>query len=276
MRASEISVAPDHDRGLHRLRDWLRQRCGMDYPDHKILLLKSRLQGLTDRLKLANLDQLAEQALGNANSEVASLVVQVASTNHSFFYRETDVLGVITSTVLAELSSRNDLRIWSAAASSGEEAYTVAIMLAETLGLESARRRISILGTDISANVVAEAERGIYGHSKLENVDHALLQKYFKPVTPGQLAVSSEVKSLCTFRRLNLKARPWPFRRTFDVVLCRNVLYYFERPDQIATLEAIYEVTTPRGWLLTSVTETLRNLGTKWEQVQPGVYRRGP
>lgn len=263
------------DRGLYRLRDWLRLRCGMDYPDHKILLLKSRLQSLSDRLRLRGLDHLAELALADANSQAAALVVQVASTNHTFFYREVDVLEVITSQILLELRSRDDIRIWSAAASSGEEAYTVAIMLAEALGLEAARRRIAILGTDISAHVVAEAERGVYAHSKLENVDHALLQKYFKPVAPGQLGVSRDIKALCTFRRLNLKARPWPFRRPFDVVLCRNVLYYFERPDQIATLEAMYEATAPHGWLMTSVTETLRSLGTPWSQVSPGIYRRG-
>ena len=75
---------------------------------------------------------------------------------------------------------------------------------------------------------------------------------------------------------MNLKATPYPFRRMFQVVFCRNVLYYFDREHQIATLESLYEVTEPGGWLLTSITEAIRDLGTRWETVTSGVYRKLP
>ena len=79
---------------------------------------------------------------------------------------------------------------------------------------------------------------------------------------------------MCTFRRLNLKAQPFPFRRPFDIIFCRNVLYYFDREQQRRTLEALYEVTEPGGWLLTSVTESVRDLGTRWCWVGGGIYRK--
>jgi chemotaxis protein methyltransferase CheR len=260
--------------GIERLRSWLRDRCAIDYPAHKVALLQSRLQRVADRCQVGDLDKLADLALSDTNGSIAALVVQAASTNHSYFYREPQVLEHIVQEVLPALSGRSDIRIWSAAASTGDEAYTVAMMAADALGLEAARRRVSILGTDISAPVIAAAESGLFVEGKLEKVPPSALQTYFRPAGSGQFAVADAIMGMCTFRRLNLKVRPWPFRRPFDVVLCRNVLYYFNRADQQATLEAIYDVTEPGGWLLTSVTETVRDLRTRWAQVAPGIYRR--
>ena len=79
---------------------------------------------------------------------------------------------------------------------------------------------------------------------------------------------------MCTFRRLNLKAAPYPFAKGFNVIFCRNVLYYFDRQHQFQILEQLYDVTEPGGWLLTSLTEVVRDLGTRWQPVTNAVYRR--
>ena len=171
---------------------------------------------------------------------------------------------------------QQEIRVWSAAASTGDEAYTIAIIAAERWGVLQARRRIAILGTDISDPVIGQAEEGVYGSTHLEHVPDDLLQRYFRPCGIGQHAIQEDIRKMCTFRRLNLKAYPYPFRGSFDVIFCRNVLYYFDKDHQVKTLEALYEVARPGGWLLTSVTEAVRDLHTRWVSLGSGIHRKLP
>ena len=166
------------------------------------------------------------------------------------------------------------MHIWSAASATGDEAYTLAILAAEALGPAQAANRVYILGTDISAPVIKRAESGVYDMSHLEHTPEHLLKRYFEPVGLGEFRVVSHIRRMCTFRRLNLNAHPFPFRRSFDIVFCRNVLYYFEREQQRRALEALYGVTEPGGWLLTSLTELVRDMGTRWCWVGGGIYRK--
>ncbi len=258
--------------GYNTIRDWLSQRCGMSYSEKKRELLTQRLNRVLSRFALVDLDALAVQLRNEEAVELQLAVIHAASTNHTFFFREPQVLDYFRENILAPMSPTG-LRIWSAAASSGDEAYTLAIMATEMLG-PLAPSRVVILGTDISLPVVTGAEAGIYGPSHLEHVPQAILERYFTPAGMGQYQVIPSIRRMCMFRRLNLKAAPYPFRKGFHVIFCRNVLYYFERSHQAQILEQLYDVTEPGGWLLTSVTEVVRDLRTRWQPVTTGVYRR--
>lgn len=266
---------PDAE-AYERIRTWLYARAGMFYPERKQELLVHRLARVLDRFGIRNMLALAECIEGGAREDVARAVIDAASTNHTYFFREPQVLNYFRDQILPGLAQRSDIRVWSAAASSGDEAYTIAIIAAEALGRLQAIRRLSILGTDISEPVLARAESGIYGKSHLEHTAPELRTRYFKPCGIDQLQVQLDIRSMCTFRRLNLKATPFPFRNAFSVIFCRNILYYFDKAHQLAALEAIYDVTEPGGWLLTSVTESVRELGSRWHPVDTGVYRRLP
>lgn len=259
--------------GYEEIRGWLSTRCGIAYPEHKRDLLRQRLARVTHRFSYSDLNELSTNLIKNAVHDVQIAVMHAASTNHTYFYREKDVLDRFAKEILPTFANRNELRIWSAAASSGDEAYTIAMIAAETLG-PSFLQRLKILGTDISEPVIHRAEEAIYSSNNLEHMDPSLRTKYFKPTGIEQFRVNSEIRDTCTFRRLNLKATPYPFQNSFQVVFCRNLLYYFDRHDQIATLNALYEVTEPGGWLITSVTESIRDLGTPWKQVAAGIHRR--
>lgn len=262
------------DAGYERIRIWLRESCGIHYTDKKKELLAQRLARVIDQFGLATLDELASCIEIGQREDIQLAVMHAASTNHTFFFRETQVLDFFSKTVLPSLAHRSDLRIWSAAASTGDEAYTLAILAAEAFGAERAASRISILGTDISAPVIKHAESATYNDHHLEHTPEHLLKRYFERVDGEQLKVIPTIRGMCTFRRLNLKAQPFPFRRPFDVVFCRNVLYYFDRDHQRRTLEALYDVTEPGGWLLTSVTESVNDLNTRWRSSGHGIYRR--
>jgi chemotaxis protein methyltransferase CheR len=265
--------SPD-DSGYERIRTWLNARCGIYYAEKKKELLSQRLARVLERFGLSDLEELADCVETGQKGDVEQAVVDVASTNHTYFFREPQVLDYFSNTILPNLAHKPALHIWSAAASTGDEAYTLAILAAEIMGPEQAASRVSILGTDISAPVIKRAEAAVYGAAHLEHAPEYLLQRYFEPAEAGDLRVVPHIQRMCTFRRLNLKARPFPFHRPFDVVCCRNVLYYFDRVNQRRTLEALFDVTERGGWLLTSVTESVRDLGTRWCWVGGGIYRK--
>jgi chemotaxis protein methyltransferase CheR len=258
---------------FNRIRAWLNKRCGMHYPEKKQALLLQRLTRICEKHKFSNLVELAN-ALDDVDlQELHSQVIDAASTNHTYFFREPQVLNYFRDRILPTLNS-NDVRIWSAAASTGDEAYTIAMIAAEANGIEWAKNNLSILGTDINKTVIAHAERAIYRQTALEHTNCAILKRYFESMSDGQHRVNKQIRNMCTFRTMNLKTQPYPFTRSFDVVFCRNVLYYFDEAHQQEIVENIYNVTKDGGWLLTSVTVTLRHLKTRWINVATGVYRK--
>ncbi|OYU17533.1 MAG: chemotaxis protein CheR [Rhodobacteraceae bacterium PARR1] len=259
--------------GCEAIRDWLTQRCGIHYPQHKTDLLRQRLTRVQRAFTLNDLGEMARRLSSEANHDLQLAVMHAASTNHTYFFRETEVLEAFRTKVLPTLAGRDEIRIWSAACSTGDEAYTLAIMVAETLGF-AALKRLQILGTDISAPVVQQAESAVFSEQRLDRIPPDLRRRYFDSVGIAQYRIKPELRAACTFRQMNLKTMPYPFRKTFQAVFCRNILYYFERHDQTATLNAIYDVTEPGGWLTTSVTENIRDLPTRWIPTDNGIYRK--
>ncbi|MDO9107345.1 MAG: protein-glutamate O-methyltransferase CheR [Methylovulum sp.] len=261
--------------GYQRICEWLQIRSGITYQEKKKLLLVQRMQRVCETCGISGIDALADLIESNNNQDIQLKVLHAATTNHTYFFREPQVLDFFRDTILPTLPY-NSGRIWSAAASTGNEAYTLAMIAAQTRGRDWAKNNLTILGTDISEVVIAHAEAGIYNASHVDQIPQSVLNGYFDPVGMGQYRVQDDLRRLCTFRRLNLKVSPYPFNKRFHAVFCRNVLYYFDREHQKDIVEAIYDVTEPGGWLLTSVTESLRDLETRWVPVQSGVYRKVP
>ena len=260
--------------GTEVIRGWLAQHCGIHFPEHKLDQLRQRLAKVQREFGVPDLAVMAGK-LDMADSTALQLaVMHAASTNHTYFFRETDVLDIFRTQVLPGLALRDEIRIWSAACSTGDEAYTLAMIVAETLGVPALRRTM-ILGTDISSPVVAEAEAATYPANRLDRIAPDLRSRWFEPTETGRFRVRADLRDVCTFRQMNLKMLPYPFRHSFQAVFCRNVLYYFERDDQIATLRALYDVTEPGGWLFTSVTENVREVCHPWQPVANGVFRKG-
>ena len=255
------------------ISSWLSARCGIVFPEHKAAVLRQRLSRVNQSFAYSDLTELARGLLDEGNEDVQLAVMHAASTNHTYFYREPEVLERFKSIVVPEIQNDRHIRIWSAAASSGEEAYTIAMLMGEECG-EDILSKLYILGTDLSGPVIQQAEDGIYNNKQIAGTERLLVSKYFTPLSPDMFLVKDKIKNCCTFRRMNLKAQPYPFVNPFHVVFLRNILYYFDREDQRATLEAVYEVTEPGGWLITSVTESIRDLNTRWETVATGIHRR--
>lgn len=258
---------------FERIRLWLGDRCGIHYPDHKRDTLLQRLERLLRTHGCESLETLAAQILTHDNYDLQLAAIQAAATNHTYFFREPEVLDQVRREVLPQFAQRSELRFWSAACSSGDEAYTLAMLVAETLGME-ALNRLTILGTDISDSMIRIAESGVFPNRQVDPTPPLLLTRYFRPHDSQSVSVAPDLRRVCTFRRFNLIQRPYPMSRGFQIVFLRNVLYYFDREDQIRTLEAVWDVTEAGGYLVTSVTEAVRDLTPLWTPVCPGISRK--
>ncbi|MCL4395463.1 MAG: protein-glutamate O-methyltransferase CheR [Chloroflexi bacterium] len=268
------TVPAEEQPHLDSIRQWIYSHTGLHFGDKKHFTLYRRLQTVCWRMGIPSLQEMDRQLREQGASLLAVQVVCAVSTNHTFFFRELEVLQHLQAKILPQLPQNEEWRVWSAAAASGEEAYTIAILLADALGIERARHKVSILGTDISHPMVDQAEHAVYDQARMELVPPELVRRYFEPVGLGQWRVNPALRQMCTFRRMNLQSMPWPFKNPFHVVVCRNVLYYFDVPEQKRLVEEIYDWTAPGGWLLTSVTETLSGQSTRWRKIDVGLFRK--
>jgi chemotaxis protein methyltransferase CheR len=273
--STDPSAVPEEDRRhLESIRQWIYSQTGLQYGPRKYVLLYKRLQAFCWRSKIQNLAELDERLHGPTAAQIAPDLVCVVSTHHTFFFREPAVLHRFQQSIIPSLPAKERWRVWSAATSSGEEAYTVAILVGEALGWAQALERCAVLGTDLSASMVGEAERGVYPSGRLELVSPDQKARCFEHVTPDKWQVSATLRQMCTFRRLNLQTTAWPFNKPFHVILCRNVFYYFDLDHQQQLAERLYDAASPDGWLITSVTETMHGLQTRWRRVQAGIFHK--
>lgn len=264
----------DDQLALLKIRDWIESQMGIAYRPGALSILNSRLQQFCYEQNFDSLSHLY-QLLNNGQSARFSIkLAQTVSTTHTYFYREPEILESFVQRILPQLEHEANIRIWSAAASSGQEAYTLAILMAEALGISNANRRVQILGTDINANMIRHAERGVYTQDQLKEVPECIRARYFSPVGMGQYQLLSELRNMCTFRRLNLTNTDWPFQRLFHIVFCRNVLYYFLPAQQEFVVNEIYKHTQAGGYLFTSLTESLSKLETPWNKIDHAIYTK--
>lgn len=255
---------------LQALRQWVKTHFGIVFTEDQHDLFRTRIEGFCRELGVG-----AEVVLARTISGDRALMLRLAeavSTNHTFFFREGEIFTHFSQEVLNGFTD-GPLRIWSAACSSGDEAYTLAMLCRERFG-EDARARVKILGTDISERQLRAAEQGFFPLHQLGQLPGDRLGRWFRPAGLGQYQVAEELRKMCTFRRLNLTQPPWPFEQKFHVIFLRNVLYYFEPPTRRRIIEACHEIAEPGAWLITSLTEPMLDLVTSWAPVRPAVYRK--
>jgi chemotaxis protein methyltransferase CheR len=254
------------------LRVWVRRQFGISYANENCDVFTSRVADLCAELGLTAEALLARVAGGD--TRCSRRLAEAVSTNHTFFFRERDVFTYFSQTIAPTLSSSGPIRLWSAAASSGEEAYSIAIALAASLGA-GALERVRLLGTDISDRQIQAAERGMYSNAQLGETTPAQVGIWFRPAEQGQLEIAPALKRVCSFRRMNLIQFPWPFEQRFHVIWMRNVLYYFEPPLRARVLEAAFDAAEPGAWLITSLTEPMLDSHTRWTSIKPAIFRKG-
>ena len=199
------------------------------------------------------------------------------STNHTYFMREEEHFRYFRGVVLPELTGRvrdKDLRIWSAGCSSGEEAYTLAMIIDEFFGKEKLFWDTKILATDISSRVLEEAKKGVYSNDELAVLPSSWRLSYFTAFDKESSIISDRIKNEVIFRRFNLMEKSFPFRKKFHVVFCRNVMIYFDAETKRKLINKFYEITEPGGYLFIGHSESINRNETGYKYVMPALYRK--
>ena len=272
-------LIPITDAEFHSIRDLVSQRLGIILSDQKKNLVVGRLQKKLKEHGFTHFkqyyDMLTSDKTGDALTELANQI----TTNHTFFFREPAHFDFFKSDILPwmvkEHKARkdNDLRIWCAAASSGEEPYTLIITLLEFFGADYKNWNCGLLATDVSEKALAAAVEGVYVNARLEGVPPAMLRKYFTKAPDGY-AITDQLRKEVTYRKFNLMSKTLPFKKKFDCIWCRNVMIYFDTPTKHELVNRMYDVAVKGGYLLIGHSETLDRSQTKWKYVKPAVYRK--
>jgi len=268
------------DKEFRQLRELIHAHTGIALSEHKRALVCSRL---AKRLRYHGLQRYADyyDLLTQHDPEGQELVAMINSitTNKTDFFREPHHFRFLADEVFPSYrrnpSRIRPLRLWSAAASTGEEAYSLAITALEAMP-SCNEQDIRILATDIDTEVLSRAENGIYAMEQANPIPHALLQRYFLKghgEHEGKVMAKPVLKALIHFARLNLLDDPWPMHGPFDVILCRNVLIYFDKPTQQKLFQRMGAMLRNGGYLLLGHSEAMHGLSDFFKPVGHSIYQ---
>jgi len=249
------------------VRDLIYNFSGLFFAADNRFLLERRLSQRLAHHQLATFHDYYYYLRYDLNREQElSDIMDLLTTNETYFFRESFQLKAFTDEIIPELaaskSARGDrtLRIWSAGCSTGEEPYTIAMLLLEKA--ELAGWKIEIIGTDISQRVLHQARKGVYGNSSFRVTEPAFKNRYFHEQDGGH-RVADRIRELVTFSRLNLYDQSrFLFLGKMDIVFCRNVIIYFDQPAKKRVIDNFYSTLNPGGFLLLGHSESLMNITT--------------
>ena len=254
-------------------------KAGISIKPGKEALVTARVAKRLRALSLPDPESYLRYLEQDGSGEELTRFLDVISTHFTSFFREPDHFEYLQAELAARLSEgARRLRVWSAAASTGEEPYSMAMTALEVRGLERADFRI--LATDIALDTLRQAAQGCYPAARMEPVSPERRARYFTrqkgaSEAEGELwEAKPELKSCIAFRRLNLSEPPFPMQGPFDVVFCRNVLIYFDQPTRQRLITAVEGLLRPGGLLCIGHTETLSGIRSGLAMQRPSVFRR--
>ena len=261
------------DELFKQLRTYIYERTGIFFADNKKYLLESRLNR---RLTALGVDSFGGyyHALtnGSAGAELPHLINAI-TINETFFFRNEPQFAALQDYILPEVISRaraagtNRIRVWSAAASTGEEPYTIAMIIKDKIQARFPSVRFEILATDINTQVLDIARRGLYKEYSIRNVPREYMQKYFRS-DADRFYLHEDVKSMVEFRQLNLFDRTsLKLMRNFDVVIAANVLIYFDFNSKQSVVSSVYNSLNKGGYFFVGYSETLYGLSQAFKPV---------
>lgn len=270
-------LKPLADREFQYLSSLVYQYCGINLHEGKRELVRARL---CKRLRELNLDSFVDYCryLQEKNPpEEITLLLDTLSTNLTSFFREKqhfDFLQRELPNLLRQKKTKGSsrLRLWSTACSSGEEPYSMALVVAEAIVSTGVHCDVKILATDISSSMLRRAEAGCYSQERVKDNSPALKFKYFQ-YEDGQYTVNPELKKIIAFRKLNVIG-PWPFQGPFDVIFCRNMMIYFDKETQLELVGRLHQCLTEDGYLFVGHSESLIGISHAFRHIQPTVYQR--
>lgn len=267
------------DDDFERLSNFVYQQSGIKMPQIKRIMLQSRLQKRLRELRIESFKEYADFVFspeGQKNEIIHML--DVVSTNKTDFYREPVHFDFLKNNILPDFIAENDkpFKVWSAGCSSGEEPYTIAITLNE-FKIQHPKLSYTILGTDISTQILQKAAMAIYKEDRVVNIPFELKKKYFlrsKNRENKTVRVVKELRNSVQYQRLNFMDTSYQIPGVFDVIFCRNVLIYFNREAQEEVIMKLCHKLKSGGYLIIGHSESIIGLDLPLKQIKPTIYKR--
>ncbi len=249
---------------------------GLDLTPDKQPLVAARLSKTVRVLGLESFADYYNHVVNDRSGHALTCMVDQLTTNHTGFFREGAHFDFLRSTILPQLGHR-EARIWSAACSSGEEPYSIAISIAESQG-PGAANRVQVLASDISMRALARAHRAVFSEERLQDIPQSLLRRYFLRSTRAgarSYRIKDEIRAMVSFEQINLM-KSFATLQEFCVIFCRNVMIYFDKATQQGLITALLQHLEPGGYLLIGHAESLNGIEHPLEYVAPATWRMPP
>jgi chemotaxis protein methyltransferase CheR len=260
-----------------RIQRFLKSRYGIDMSNKKEIV-NGRLENYVQSAGFKDYGSFMNAVESDYTGNIERELVNLLSTNHTFFMREFEHFNFMRNEVLPWLkvkeAARKDLYIWCGAASTGQEPYMTAMLLMDFFGLEHTAWDTKVLATDISTDALRQAVRGVYSVEQIQALPDNWKRRFLKASADGEsYEIKKEVKEQVIFRQFNLMD-PFPFKKKMHVIFLRNVMIYFDHETRARLINKIYDTLEPGGYLFIGRTETLDRNGCRFQMVQPSIFRK--
>ncbi len=264
------------DKEFEQFQSLIYQQVGITLDTPKKSLLTSRLGKRLRELELSSYQAYYDRVSEKGGEEELVRLVDLISTNKTDFFREPVHFDFLREHIVPQAQATRTLRIWSSASSSGEEPYTIAMTLNDAIP-DRSMWDLKILASDISTRVLAKAASGIYEEERVVQLPQDVVRRHFlrgKGPQDGKFKVRKHLAEMIAFRRINLMATAFPIRTPLDVIFCRNVMIYFDRPTQAALIGKFYRYLRPGGFLFIGHSESLQWIEHQFTYVKPTIYQK--
>lgn len=266
------------DQNFEFIRKLALEHTGIVLSDHKRQMVYSRLARRLRKLRMDSFDHYCD-IISDMDEPEHKEFINAITTNLTAFFREPHHFEFLAKTLIPELQQRKQrrIRIWSAGCSSGDEPYSIAITLLESLPKPESWD-VKILATDLDSNMLATAAQGVYEQKRIEGLTQKQRNKYFlkgRGEHEGLAAVHPDVRGLITFKQLNL-LDDWPMKGPFDLIFCRNVVIYFNKDTQRVLFSRYARLLGNQGYLIIGHSESLYKVSDQFTSIGRTIYRKNP
>jgi chemotaxis protein methyltransferase CheR len=265
------------EKEFKQLADYIKSNYGIHLKEEKMTLVTGRLHNVLLQAGFDNFTDYFRYIVTDKSGDAVVTMMDKITTNHTFFMREADHFYYFRDKVLPYLSKTckdKDLRIWCAASSSGEESYTLAMMIDEFFGKDKNSWDTRILATDISEKVLDIARKGVYSNERIAPLPNVWKTSYFKKIDSENSILVDKIRNEVIYRKFNLMENVFPFKKKFHTIFCRNVMIYFDNGTKNKLVEKFYDHLEYGGYLFIGHSESLNRETTKFRYVMPSVYRK--
>lgn len=265
------------EKEFRMLADYIKKNFGIHLKTEKMSLVTGRLNSYLEQNKFESFSAFYDYVINDKTGAAVTALMDRITTNHTYFMRESVHFDFFKEKVVPYLVNTindKDMRIWSAGCSSGEEAYTLEMIVKEVLGDKAPLWDTKILATDISNRVLETAVKGVYTNESISSLPATWRLTYFDKTDATYSTVKDSLKKEVLFRKFNLMEKTYPFRKKFHVIFCRNVMIYFDNETKNEVVNKFYNCLELGGYLFIGHSESINRETSDFKYVMPSVYRK--